>query len=176
MATVEAAAERPRTGTRRQGRAPKAVDETPDDKAQTRFTDPEVNSMQTNHKGWDYGGNAQASVDGAYPIIVACEVTAAANETHQALPMAQLTVAHLEQAARERPKDAAGTAQTMPATYDRGYDREAAAAAVAQRGCDPSMATGRPRHHVPEAEVAEPPPTAPERMTAKVRTAAGRAL
>jgi transposase len=71
-----AEAERQRTGQRRRGRAPKEVNETPDDTAQMSFTDPELHIMQTNNKGWDYCGNAQVSVDGAYQIIVACEVTA----------------------------------------------------------------------------------------------------
>src|SRR4029453_16118026 len=53
---------------------------------------------------------------------------------------------------------------------------EAAALAVEQRGFDPYMATGRRRHHAPEAEVPGPPATAQERMAAKVRTPAGRAL
>ena len=38
------------------------------------------------------------------------------------------------------------------------------------------MATGRQRPHAPEAEVSEPPPTAKERMAAKVRPPEGRAL
>jgi DDE family transposase len=38
------------------------------------------------------------------------------------------------------------------------------------------MATGRQRHHASEAEAMEPPATAKERMAAKVRTPAGRAL
>jgi transposase len=173
---AEAEAERQRMGTRRRGRAPKAVDELPDDKAQRSFTDPELHIMQTNNKGWDYCGNAQVSVDGAYQIIVACAVTAEANDKQQAVPMAQLTGAHLEQAAIARPKDTAGTAQKIPVTYDSGSYSEAAAEAVEQMGFDPYMATGRQRHHVPEAEVAEPPTTAKERMTAKVRTAEGRAL
>jgi transposase len=50
---AEAEAERQRTGTTRRGKAPKAVDETPDDKAQMRCTDPELQIMQTNNKGWD---------------------------------------------------------------------------------------------------------------------------
>ena len=48
--------------------------------------------------------------------------------------------------------------------------------AVERRGCEPYMATGRQRHHTSEAEGAEPPATAKERMAAKVRTPAGRAL
>jgi hypothetical protein len=38
------------------------------------------------------------------------------------------------------------------------------------------MATGRQRHHAPEAEVSAAPTNAKERMAAKVRTPEGRAL
>jgi hypothetical protein len=173
---VDAEAERQRTGTKRRGRAPKEVDETPDEKAQMRFTDPELPSMQSSNKGWDYCGHAQGSVDEAYQIIVACDVTVEANDKQQAAPMAQLTVARLEQAGLERPTDAAGVVQKIPGTYDSGYDSEAAAKAVEQMGFDPSMATGRQRHHVLETEEAEAPTTAKARMAAKVRTPEGRAL
>jgi transposase len=173
---AEAEAERQRTGKKRRGRAPKAVDETPEDKAQMSFTDPELGIMQTNNKGWDYCGNAQASVDGAYQIIVACDVTAEANDKQQAAPMAQLTVTQLEQAGIAIPTDATDATQKMPATYDSGYYSEAAAAAVEQLGFEPYMATGRQRHHVLEPQVAETPTTAKERMAAKVRTPEGRAV
>ena len=70
-----------RTGASRRGKAPKPVDELPDDKAQTNFTDPELQIMRTNNKGWEYCGNAQASVDAAYQIIVACDITAESNNS-----------------------------------------------------------------------------------------------
>ena len=173
---AEAEAERQRTGTKRRGRAPQEVDETPDDKAPMRFTDPELQIMQSNNKGWDYGGNAHVSVDEAYQSIVAGDVTVEANDKQQAAPMAQLTVAHLEQAGIARPTDAAGVVQQIPGTSDSGYDSEAAAKAVEQRGFDPSMAPGRPRHHGLETEAAEAPTTAKARMAATVRTPEGRAL
>ena len=173
---AEAEAERKRMGNKRRGRPPKAVDETPEDKAQMSFTDPELGIMQTNNKGWDYCGNAQASVDGAYQIIVACDVTAEANDKQQAVPMAQLTAASLEQAGIERPQEAAGGLEKIPGTYDSGYYSAAAAEAVEQLGFEPYMATGRQRHHAPEAEVSAAPTTAKERMAAKVRTPEGRAL
>jgi Transposase DDE domain len=173
---AEAEAERKRTGKTRRGRAPKEMDETPDDQAQIRFTDAELPIMQTNHKGGDYCGNAPARVAGAHQIILACDVTAEANDTPHAVPMAQLTVAHLEHAGMARPKDAEGVGAKIPGTSDSGYSSEAAAEAVEQLGCDPSMATGRQRHHAPEAEGSEPPTTAKERMAAKVRPPAGRVL
>jgi hypothetical protein len=92
----------------RRGKAPKPVDDTPADKAQTNFTDPELHIMQTNNKGWEYCGNAQVSVDGACQIILACDVTDAANDAQQAEPVAQATQATLAQAAIERPKDESG--------------------------------------------------------------------
>ena len=75
---ADAEAERQRTGKKRRGKAPQPVEESPDDKAQSNFTDPELHIMRTNNKGWEYCGNAQASVDGACQIIVACDVTDAA--------------------------------------------------------------------------------------------------
>ena len=144
--------------------------------AQMSFTDPELNIMPTNNKGWDYCGNAQASVDGAYQIILACDVIAETNDKQQAVPMAQLTVAQLEQAGIERSKDAEGVVEKIPATYDSGYYSETAAEAVEQLGFDPYMATGRQRHHEPEDEVGEAPTTAKERMAQKVRTSEGHAL
>jgi transposase len=50
---AEAEAERQRTGAKRRGKAPQPVDEIPDDKAQTNFTDPELQIMRTNNKGWE---------------------------------------------------------------------------------------------------------------------------
>jgi len=117
---AEAEAERQRTGTHRRGKAPQAVDETPADKAQTNCTDPELRIMPTTNKGWEYGGNAQASVDAACQILLACDVTEASNDTQQAPPRAQLTVGTLAQAGMARPTDATGVAQKIPATYDSG--------------------------------------------------------
>jgi Transposase DDE domain len=171
-----AEAERQRTGPTRRGRAPKAVDETPEDKAPMRFTAPELQSRQTNNTGWAYCGHAPASVEEAYQIIVACDGTVEPNDTQQAAPLTQWTVAPLEQAGSEMPKDPAGVVQKMPGTSDSGDDREAAAKAVEQRGFAPSMAPGRQRHHVWETEEAEAPTTATARMAANVRTPAGRAL
>ena len=124
-----AEAERQRTGTPRRGKAPKPVEEPPQDKAQTHCTAPALHSMQTNNKGWASCGNAQARVDGACQIILACDVTAAANDTQQAVPVAHATLTTLAQAGIEPPQDETGKAQAIPATLDNGYDSEAAAQA-----------------------------------------------
>ena len=173
---ADAEAERQRTGKPRRGKVPTPVEDSPDDKAQSNFTDPELHIMRTNNKGWDYCGNAQASVDGACQIIVACDVTDATNDKQQAEPMAQATRTTLAQAGLERPQGEWGGVPPIPATLDNGYYSEAAVAALETLGFDPYIAIGRQRHHGPQAEVPEPPATAQERMAAKVQTPAGKAL
>src|SRR5438132_1409218 len=171
-----AEAQRQRAGKQRRGKAPQPVEDTPDDKAQSNFTDPALPIMRTNNKGWEYCGNAQASVDGACQIILACDVTDASNDKQQAEPVAQATLATLAQAAIERPKDEPAAGQSIPATLDNGYYSEAAVEALETLGFDPYIATERQRHQTPEAEASDPPATAQERMAAKVRTPAGRAV
>ena len=146
------------------------------DPAQTNFTDPALHIMPTNNKGWEYCGNAQVSVDGACQSILACDVTDASNDKQQAEPMAQATQATLAQAGIERPKDESGVTQAIPATLDSGYYSEAAVQALEDLGFDPYMATERQRHHTPPPAAPEAPGTAKERLAAKVRTPAGRAL
>src|SRR5881296_483350 len=173
---AEAEAERQRLGTPRRGKAPKPVEETPDDKAQSNFTDPALHIMQTNNKGWEYCGNAQVSVDATCQIILACDVTDASNDKQQAEPVAQATLVTLAQAGIAPPKDESGAAQAIPATLDNGYYSEAAAQALEDLGFDPYRATGRQKHHTPEAVASDAPATAKERMAAKVRAPEGKAL
>ena len=74
--------------------------------------------------------------------------------------MAQATLATLAQAGIERPKDASGALQAIPATLDNGYYSEAAVQALETLGFDPYIATTRQRHHAPQTEVPETPATA----------------
>ena len=171
---LEADAERQRSGKKRRGQAPKEIDETPADKAQMSFTDPALHIMQTNNKGWDYCGNAQASVDGAYQIIVACDVTDATNDKQQAEPMGQAILETLKQAEMALPRNEAGEVHAIPATLDSGYYSEAATQALEALGFEPYIATARQRHHAPAPEALKA--TAKERMAAKVRSPAGQAL
>src|SRR3977135_3494075 len=90
----EADAERQRSGKKRRGKAPKEVGEKPADDARARFTDPELHIMQTNNKGWDYCGNAQASVDGAYQIIVAFAVRGAPNNKQKEAQQGPAAMGH----------------------------------------------------------------------------------
>src|SRR5215207_3831620 len=168
--------ERAQTGKSRRGKAPQPVSEPPDDKAQSNFTDPELHIMRTTNKGWDYCGNAQASVDATCQIILACDVTDASNDKQQAEPMAQATLSILAQAGIERPTEESGTAQAIPATLDNGYYSATAVEALETLGFDPYSATERQRHQVPQTEAPETPATVQERMAAKVRTPEGKAL
>jgi len=173
---AEAEAERHRTGKKRRGKAPTPVQESPDDKAQSNFTDAELHIMRTNNKGWEYCGNAQVSVDAACQIILACDVSNAPNDKQQAEPLAQATLATLADAGIELPTDEAGATEAIPATLDNGYYSEAAVQALETLGFNPYISTGRRPHHTPEAEASAPPATVQERMAAKVRTPEGRAL
>jgi transposase len=176
----EAEAERQRNGQKRRGQEPGPISETPDDKAQTNFTDPELKIMKANNKGWDYCGNAQASVDGACQIIVACDVTAAANDKQQAVPLAQATRANLAEAGITPPTAAAGQEPNIPATLDSGYYSAEATQGMEACGFDPYMATGRQKHHEPTvtatATVSSTAATPKEKMAAKLRTEVGKAL
>jgi transposase len=171
-----AEAERALTGKSRRGKAPQPVSETPDDKAQSNLTDPALHIMHTTNKGWDYCGNAQASVAATCQIILAWDVTDAANDKQQAEPMAQATLSILAQAGIERPTDESGTAQAIPATLDNGYYSAAAVEALETLGFDPYIATERQRHQGPQTAAPETPATVQERMAAKVRTPEGKAL
>jgi transposase len=192
-------AERQRTaeGKKRRGRAPQPVDPTPKDRAQTNFTDPEAKIMKTSNKGFDYGINGQAVVDGANQIIVAADVTSDANDKQQAGPMAKKTRETLAAAGIELPaatetvtaaepesqqQQAASPGQTparVPMAMDNGYFSEDAIAAVESEGFDPHVAVGRQKHHepLPEPAVGTPPEglTAKAKMAHKLRTPSGRA-
>jgi hypothetical protein len=126
----EADAERQRSGKTRRGKAPKEVEETPADTAQMSCTDPALPIRQTHNKGWDSCGNAQASVDGAYQIIVACDVTEATHDKQQAAPMGQAILETLEPAEMAPRRTDAGEVQAIPATLESGYDSEAATQAL----------------------------------------------
>jgi transposase len=171
-------AERARTGQKRRGKEPGPIDETPDAKAQTNFTDPELKIRPQNNKGWEYRANAQATVDSAHQIIVACLVVTASNDKEQAVPMAQAAKANLAAVGLTAPTDAAGQPQKIPHCMDTGYYSEKAAQGVAALGFEPYRATQRQRHHT-TAPASEPLPTSAtvkEQMTAKMRSAEGRAL
>jgi transposase len=174
-------AEREAAGLRRRGKPPASVDPTPEDKAQTNFTDADAKIMKRSNKGFDYCYNGQTIVDSAHQIIVAAQATVAANDKQQAVPLAQAAVENLAVAGIERPRDAGGNLTPIPNTADSGYFSEDNVRGVTALGLDPHFAVGRQKHHEPEQptvtiEDAESVPTATESMTRKLRTEVGRKL
>jgi transposase len=174
----EARARREAEGRPRRGKEPAPIDPTPEDKAQTNFTDPEAKIMKQSNKGFDYSYNAQAVVDGEHQIIVAAEVTPAANDKQQAVPMGRAALGNLEAAGIQRPKGADGAAVPIPNTADTGYFSAAAIRGLERIGLDPYIAVGRQKHH--EA-ASGPEPTAAEAdvkeaMRRKLATASGKVL
>jgi transposase len=181
---ADAEAQRQATGRKRRGREPGPIEEAPADKAQTNFTDPELSIMKTANKGWDYCGNAQASVDDGCQIILACDVTDQSNDKRQAEPMAEATRAEMDAAGIAPATPGSGARPLIPAALDTGYFSAAAVAALEGAGFDPYIATERQRHHpapavasaAAETEPTVSPATAQERMRAKLDTASGRAV
>jgi transposase len=177
---AEAESQRQQQGKKRPGKEPKPVSDEPKDKAQTNFTDPEMKIMPQSNKGFDYSGNAQISVDSTCQIILACFVSTAANDAQQAVPLAQATRAGLGRAGVEWPTAANGQPQKVPALLDTGYFSAAAVSGLEELDFDPHMATKRQKHHeaegAPATAAATAAATAKERMAAKLRTPAGKAL
>ena len=130
----EEQAQRDAEGRKRRGKEPAPVDPTPEDKAQTNFTDSEAKIMKQSNKGFDYSYNAQAVVDAEEQIIVAAEVTNQANDKQQGVPMAQAALDNLNVAEIERTRLADGTPVPIPNTADNGYFSEQAVAGFAKDG------------------------------------------
>ena len=176
----QAQAQREADGRKRRGKEPAPIDPSPEEKAQTNFTDPEAKIMKQSNKGFDYSYNAQAVVDGANQIIVAPDVTPAPNDKEQAVPMAQAALNNLEAAGIQRPMASDGTPTPIPNTADTGYFSAKAVAGLEQLGMDPYVAVERQKHHVAvvTSETTAPAPEASvkEKMQHKLRTAAGKAL
>jgi transposase len=160
------------TGRKPKGRPPKAPDPTqatPGPKAQRNFTDPESRIMKDGAtKSFVQAYNAQAAVDSAAQVIVAADVTQAANDKRQLVPM-------LRQVAKN-----CGAVPTV-ASADSGYCSEAAVTAEALAGIDLHVAVARQKHGDARA-VSGPPAPAPDdgtgiaAMRAKLQTVAGHAV
>jgi hypothetical protein len=176
----EEQAHREAEGRKRRGQEPAPIDPTPEDKAQTNFTDGESQVMKQSHQGFDSSYNAQAVVDGAEQIIVAAEATNAANDKGPAVPMAQAALDNLKAAGIERPTAADGTPPPIPTTADTGDFSDEAVGKLEQMGIDPQIAIGRQKQHeapVP-AEAAAPSAEASvkEKRQHQLGSALGKAL
>jgi hypothetical protein len=141
--------------------------------------------MKTSNKGFDYCYNAQAVVDATHQIIVAAEVTSAANDKQQAVPLAKSILENLSVAGIALPQDDAGQPVPIPNTADTGYYSESNVEEVSQLGFNPYYATGRQKHNAPREAPEEPSagktppaakPTPKAAMAAKLKTDSGRKL
>jgi len=151
----------------RRGRKAQPPRETPADRVQYNFTDPESHIMKNADGAFIQAYNAQAAVDAAHHLIVATDVTAQPADARHLEPMA---TAIME------------TTGQPPArlSADAGYFSEDAVTALGAHGIDPYIATEKVKH-------SQPVPPAPrgriptalsikDRMQRKLRTQAGRAV
>jgi transposase len=134
-----------------------AGNDAPADKAQRNFTDPE-SRIQKTKDGFIQGYNAQAAVDHANQIIVACDVGTSSADNPQLIPMVEQIIANTGTVPNELSADA-------------GYSAEANLAALEALGIDAYVAAGRQRHGKPAPGAAQPvtPETRVGRMIAKLR-------
>jgi len=134
-----------------------AGNDAPADKAQRNFTDPE-SRIQKTKDGFIQGYNAQAAVDHANQIIVACDVGPSSADNPQLIPMVEQMIANMGAVPNELSADA-------------GYCAEANLAALEGLGIDAYVAAGRQRHGKPAPAAAQPvtPETRVGRMVAKLR-------
>jgi len=134
--------------------------DTPADKAQRNFTDPE-SRIQKTKDGFIQGYNAQAAVDHANQIIVACDVGPSSADNPQLVPMVDQIAANTGAVPNE-------------VSADAGYIAEANLAALDARGVDAYIAPGRQRHGKSAPSAGQPvtPETRVGRMVAKLRDGA----
>jgi len=159
------------SGQRKRGRKLKPADPTVDPDTVANATDPESGIMKTRH-GWLQGYNAQVVVTTGQ-IILAADVTAAANDVHQLTPMLDQVQANVA--------SVVGTdAELGAAVADAGSWSDANAATETDR-CELFIATQKDRAQRAALRDAPPPRgrkpktmTARERMQRKLRTQRGR--
>jgi transposase len=175
MAAAKAEEERRRAEDEARGQAGesprprKPVDPTPEAKAQRNFTDPESKIMKVSNKGFDQCGNAQA-VANEEQIILAADVTPAANDKQQVEPMVGQAQENLE---------AAGVEEKVGALdADSGYYSEDNVSFLEGETIDPYVATERLKHNekissAPKGRIPQDL-TPQQRMARKLRTKKGR--
>ncbi len=114
------------------GRAPKPPSETPPDKAQRNFTDPESRIMRT-RQTFEQAYNCQAAVDADSQVIVARSVSNRQSDIHEMVPILNQIKSNVGRQAREF-------------SADMGYCSEANLKELKRRRVRGYVATGRRRH------------------------------
>ncbi len=152
------------------GRAPKPPQPGPQDKDQYNFTDPDSRIMKNStNAGFDQHYNAQVAVDQASLFIVAPTVSNHPNDQHEVEPTVDAI------SPRVGKPDAAA--------LDHGYWSPTNVQALADRGMEPYIATGRePHHHSWHSWFVAQPTPPPEdanallKMAYKLQTEIGQAI
>jgi transposase len=150
----------------RGGRKAKKPSNTPEDKMQYNFTDPESRIMKMGSTGsFEQCYNAQVAVDVDSQVIVAADVTQQPNDKQQLKPMVEQVKKNTE----SKPK-------TVSA--DTGYYSDANAEAMRCEAIDAHIATKRDKHGervaAPRGRIRKSA-TTKDRMQRKLRTKKGRA-
>jgi len=161
-----------RTGKKPRGRPPEPPTGGVQEKDQINLTDEDSRIMRVAGGGFDQCYNAQALVAAQSLLVVAHEVTQAANDKARLVPM----VGKLKALPKEL-----GRAKRILA--DNGYLSEANVEHCAAARIEPLIALGRQRHHVGWRErFAAAPKSLPDcatpmqKMAHRLKTAAGRKL
>jgi len=137
------------TGKKPGGKPPEPPSSTPLPKDQVNLTDPDSRIMKVAGGGFDQSYNAQAAVAVDSMLVVATEVTQAANDKGQVVPMLDKLTALPEEFGKvER------------GLWDSGYMSAANVAASEQAGIEPMIAMGRESHHTGLLERFAPAPAA----------------
>ena len=161
-----------RTGKKPRGRPPEPPTGGVQDKDQVNLTDEDSRIMKVAGGGFDQCYNAQAVVATGSMLIVATEVTQAANDKRQLLPMIEKL--------QGLPKEL-GRAKRILA--DSGYLSQDNVEQCAAAKIEPLIAMGRSRHHIGWkqrfAAVPKAPPdsaTPLQKMAHRLKTPQGRKL
>lgn len=161
-----------RTGKKPRGRPPEPPTGGVQDKDQVNLTDEDSRIMKVAGGGFDQCYNAQAVVATGSMLIVATEVTQAANDKGQLLPMVQKLQSLPEEL---------GRAKRILA--DSGYLSERNVEQCVAAKIEPLIATGRTPHHVSwkqrfAAAPKSPPDSATplQKMAHRLKTPRGRKL
>ena len=138
------------------------------EKSQYNFTDPQSRIMLSGTKSFEQAYNCQAVVDATAQVIVACDVTQAANDKEQLEPMMM------------RVKENLGFLPDQ-ASADTGYWSEDKIEALAKTGIDlfiPPEKLPKRRNilMLPTLVTTDEPMTSKEKMRAKLSTPEGRSI
>ena len=158
------------SGKKPRGKAPKPPELGPRPKDQINLTDEESRIMPVAGGGFEQCYNGQALVDTETLLVMVPQVTQAANDKQQVVPMVEKLQALPE-----------GLNRPAQMLADAGYFSEANVDACEAAGIEPLMAIQRDEHHPHFSERFSEPPKRPaeatpvQRMTHRLKTGAGKA-